>query len=1075
MTPQTVSLIINILFGAFIIFGFLYGLKGLKKSLYDFVFFILSLVAVFFLVTPVSNLALKISIGGTTIGQSIADAVTSSLGQEMAGSEIATTLSQNIPVLIANIVVSILLIAILGIIFKIISAIVYKVANRKNKDKVVEKCTIVNGVPQMTKETIIPKKRRLLGGVVGAVKGFVLVLALFLPAMGLVNIASDISGANTVSAEAQTQTVLPTTQDLLQENIPYEVIEYAKALNNSLLAKLGRVGGVSEFSLNSISRCTINGQTIKLGEELRTVANAYNNLATFVNERGTELETDNINDVFQDIISNSTAEEFDQIETILNDLFKSNLLNAVGNDAMIIAIDMIIEDYKNPTNAEQQITLDVLNCLKKALVSYDKCGYVLKDDIIAVLNLVEVVSNNGLLEQFTAEELNIQDVIATLIKYEDYGKGQIDNTELKNVCNALTNSNLLQKILIEATNYGTIQLENYVNNNVEFEAGHNLNISQLDSSQNITLSSSELSNLLTSVYKIYYEAEQLNLKDKKDAYEILESDLSNIIEFVGEGLENLFTIDIVENTNILTSFCDSMSNSEYATYVSFDEIVSAKNIHQQITNVGLALAEVQNSDLIEMLKNSHKFDWQELTSKVIDELRTTDTSGKALSERILTPLLQCTIAKNAVEYGFDSLKNFLETSLNDFAQTEQVIAMSDFNTPDIKLEDGRLQIITLANQILPCLQDFDFEMFMSDNLADSLLNADLSNIGKIFDVIKESSIFASNGTGEGVYKDAINILSNSVISDFLDLSIALNNDFSWEEEMSKIETVAQNLQNITIGETTQTALDYIIENFDDGLSVTTITTALNKDRFVCIKPLFESNLTKPTAITVLNLVNAKIQKELGIFGAGINNISNTANIAYEADTIINVFATATDLGFNFPEFESIEIEKINALLDALNANTNIYANDENNNYGVFKDVYNAINNKLAATIIEGIHSITNKAPSTLSNTKNLLSQANDVKQVLNIAVDIIPQIKEDGLKIGDMTQELKTSIVELLDTLQNNSVKPNSVFEDSYNSLVEYFAEENNISVDFINENFKDEQTGLIDWEGLLNREIPQG
>ena len=273
--------------------------------------------------------------------------------------------------------------------------------------------------------------------------------------------------------------------------------------------------------------------------------------------------------------------------------------------------------------------------------------------------------------------------------------------------------------------------------------------------------------------------------------------------------------------------------------------------------------------------------------------------------------------------------------------------------------------------------------------------------------------------------------------------------------METLETVAQDLNKLTISGSTQTVLDFIIENYGkSSFSLTKITTALNQNRFQDIKPLFKSEFVKPVAIKVIGMVNMKSSVAVGGFGGEIVTTPSDANLAFEADSIIDIFALATDLGFNIPDIDGVvgvKSSQLNLLLEALHDNTFIYDTTGNTiTYGVFKDVYNAINNKLAAVIIEGINSVTNKAPSTLSSAKNLLSQANDIQQVLNVSIEIIPQIKEEGLKIEDMTEEFKSAIVDLFDTLQENSLQFGSeaVFKDSYDSLVDYFEEQNGITID---------------------------
>ena len=94
MNPEIISIILNAVFGLFILFGFLGGLVGLKKSLYNLVFFLFTVIA-FFITTPISKLVLKININGSSIGQLISNTITSSLGSTVANNSLVTELSNS--------------------------------------------------------------------------------------------------------------------------------------------------------------------------------------------------------------------------------------------------------------------------------------------------------------------------------------------------------------------------------------------------------------------------------------------------------------------------------------------------------------------------------------------------------------------------------------------------------------------------------------------------------------------------------------------------------------------------------------------------------------------------------------------------------------------------------------------------------------------------------------------------------------------------------------------------------------------------------------------------------------------
>jgi len=269
MEPSIITLILNIVLGVFILLGFLGGLKGIKKSTFNLVMFIIELIIIFIITPFVSKAILNISISGSTINQHIITGVNDMLGAELASGEFVKKIVESIPVMIVNIVTTILLIIVFWLIFKIIGAIVYRIMFGKDNQKVIEKCEIVNGTPQMVKKTVKKEKHRLAGGLVGAVQGFLTAVVMFFPLCGMVNIFNDVTGISAVNAETtQSSFELKPMRETLYDVIPEEVSDYAKAIDNSILFKIGKVANISELSFNLVSRTSINGESVKLGKEI---------------------------------------------------------------------------------------------------------------------------------------------------------------------------------------------------------------------------------------------------------------------------------------------------------------------------------------------------------------------------------------------------------------------------------------------------------------------------------------------------------------------------------------------------------------------------------------------------------------------------------------------------------------------------------------------------------------------------------------------------------------------------------------------------------------------------------------
>ena len=322
MNPSLITLIINLVLVGFVLFGFLGGLRGIKKSTFSLVMFVFQLIVIFIISPIVSRSILTININGVNINNHIINGINDMVGPDASSSALAQDIITSIPVMLINILTTIVLIIVGSIIFKIIGAILYRLIFGKDNTKVIERCEIVNGSPQMVKSTEKKKKHRLWGGVVGAIHGLLFALVLFFPICGMVNIFNDITMANVVSAEEQTENTinLKPIDEMLKENIPSEVFDYVNAINNSVIYKIGKIGNISEVSFNVVAKSEINGKSVMLGEEIRSVVNTYNTFINFATSSET-LTSYDINSIFEDIKNNPQNYDFDKLYLVIDNLF----------------------------------------------------------------------------------------------------------------------------------------------------------------------------------------------------------------------------------------------------------------------------------------------------------------------------------------------------------------------------------------------------------------------------------------------------------------------------------------------------------------------------------------------------------------------------------------------------------------------------------------------------------------------------------------------------------------------------------------------------------------------------------
>lgn len=1051
MKPELITLFLNILFLAFLVFGFLFGLKGLKKATSSLCTFIIAMVVILFLTGPISYWVLNMNIKGKSLEKIISDAVTPALGNSIASSEVAQNLIKSIPVMLVSIVVCILLIFVLGLIFKIIGSIVYRLIFGKDDKKVVEKVEIVNDVPQMTKKTVKKEKHRLLGGLVGLVHGFLLAIVIFLPLTGLVNIVTDITGVDEVSAEtfdndnnkteflAGEETVsieLKPSKELIKDYLPEQFYDYAKALDNSIIAKIGKVGNMSEKTLNLVARCSINGYTIKLGDEIRTLVGVYDEFVDFTSGASKRLGTSDLNAIVNDIIENPNNYDFNKLYTLCDHLFESNLVKAIGNDGLKAIADSLVENNKD--ESLQPIYLH----LQTAVNNYCANKYNLKDDAKALLGVLEVSAKSGLIKAVKQNPVVIDDVSNILL----------NNSEkvLKDLSGKISSSNLLQKMVIEATNYGSSYLQDYMNDNIEFVNDEKVALPVIDGSKDIHITSTEITKVLSGGLKLYQEIKDNVDLDavKNDFYKAFDYDVDKILNLIGDELDTVVNMSIIKDSKLFINICDAMSNSkEYSKYLSFNELSKGSNIKDQFSLIAKSAVELKNSELITYLKNYNDENKDTTIDSIITQLNTININNETLSTRILKPILSCSILQNTIIFGLDTAHDVIESAINEMVDGEE-IKISALNTNNIMSETYRTQILDLVNKFVAYAKDIKIKDLKED-LMDTLLNSNLENLGSALDVVKTSKLFSSNGTNTGAYTDIVTALNKSKLNEVLDFSNTTNQEFSWKTELTSLKTTIDTLNEIEVIDENGNPVG-LISYVMNGGDFNKAYDYLNAINVQGVKPLFEISLVKPVAITIINTINAKIKEFVGEdLGAKITDFDKTLILKEnEPQQITDVIAAATEIDFTEDDLDNIDKLKLNYLLSKLEINAK--------NDGVFKESYNALLLKTANMINENIKSFANVGNdkiTTFTSYKDVLNYSQNIIEILNSALDTVKAVKSASFKDIDTNQ-----LFVLINALRLNSEIADGIFKETYNTVMIYIVNKVNEQIaDFVGTNLASE------------------
>lgn len=251
-TGQTISLIVSIVFGAFILIGMLIGLKrGLKKSIIRFITIAVAIILTFVLTgllsAAVSNIKLPID-GGKTISEAITDAVQNNeaLSSFMNDTPILADAVGKLPALITTLISFIIVFLNL----KLITFIVYFILSRALPENLTDH------------KVKMGAGKRLGGAAIHGVSIFLCLAMIMLPLLGFTSVCNrdDFSKVAASFAGEGDEKGISDAEVVVYDTVAFNVYRTIQ------VEKLGRA------YLNNVAKVTDNnGEQIPLMDELEQV------------------------------------------------------------------------------------------------------------------------------------------------------------------------------------------------------------------------------------------------------------------------------------------------------------------------------------------------------------------------------------------------------------------------------------------------------------------------------------------------------------------------------------------------------------------------------------------------------------------------------------------------------------------------------------------------------------------------------------------------------------------------------------------------------------------------------------
>ena len=252
-------------------------------------------------------------------------------GQSMVANQNAMGIIDGLIIMILKIVMLVGCYILLSVTFYIIFGLIYILLLRPKTYIETETKTDEDGNETVEEREIKPKKRRLLGGLVGGIKGFVKAMIILIPMTFAIGMVAQIEIPKSSSSSANSDIKLESgSKDKTFEDIINACKTYDSSIGKIYL-------GLDDFVMDRIISYDVKGADgKKVKVTLRKEMNGFIDIYNTINE---QIGIDNVKDY--DFKNNINSEEMKKIvEAITKNISNSNatttLLTAVGEEASVI-------------------------------------------------------------------------------------------------------------------------------------------------------------------------------------------------------------------------------------------------------------------------------------------------------------------------------------------------------------------------------------------------------------------------------------------------------------------------------------------------------------------------------------------------------------------------------------------------------------------------------------------------------------------------------------------------------------------------------------------------------------------
>lgn len=927
MTKEMILLVLNLVLVGFLLLGFLFGLKGLKKSSIRLACFLVGVFIALIITSLVSKAIMQINITYEGTKMSIENFILTKINEvpEIADvtSKSATVkdLIAKFPVMIGNIFVFVILTYVLSFLSWIVYLVFARVINKGYKER--------------KKQGVKVKKHRLLGGLVGSVQALILVCLTFLPVCGFAGIIHEIQ--NTAQAEEVSQTEQSASAKLLNENLPKEVTIIVDAYNGSILSKVGNVFGMGDRMFNNIASISVDGNRIALRDEILNLSKVYDNVSFLM-----DMDTNTID---------LSKMDYDKLINAIDYIFSSNLLKTVVPDFFDYLCDQALSSDTVKNDADLTATINVL---KTELKEDNKLVENLKTELNCVLNTMKTLKDAKVFDEISTGE-NAQFTRTNLINILDILYGN-NKKIFNNVIDECFNSKILNRSLLYGLNQGVKQLEEKIQDLVKDET---ISINKLDlTDKTLAIKKAEVKSLLGSLLDIGNEVKNFDFDGVSDDIRTVSTlKLGDITKNLGQMMNAVQNMSVFKDSDIYNQILTALDKTKYNKYINF-AVLKGNNIWiTETQNMAQTLDKLLESKILDenisLNDKSYSVSNENLTKIFTKLAQTSLINGQeeTLLTQILQPIYDSKMFEKVIDLGFEKLSDYVQDFGNEIDKDTQI---GKLNLNNIHTEQEKTKIFNFLNSIVNYAKDLDITKFKEDKL-NTLVDTDLSKLGECLDNLRATSMFSdyTNDNDEqvlGVYSQLADAL-NKKYGDNINFAITKESTFSYKDEFANIQGSVQKMideeNDITLDNgTKQHLFNYLLS---DDRDMEVVMKQVGTDKLTEIfTPLLESKLLRPLAVQVVNEINKQVKDLVGSYGDKINvdinvedltdeEIEQVVEIMTNISTIIDEIDKITNAEDNYDLETLVKGEKAEQVAGILNS-----LQENANNNGVFTETYNAM-------------------------------------------------------------------------------------------------------------------------------------